>query len=29
LLCHYAESKPEWKKYLYLEEFEDEIRIAA
>ncbi len=30
LLCHYAESRPEWKKYLFMEEFEfEEIQIAA
>ncbi len=30
LLCHYAESKPEWKKYLYMEEFEEvNFKIAA
>jgi 5-methylcytosine-specific restriction endonuclease McrA len=22
LLCHYAESKPEWKKYLFMEDFD-------
>jgi 5-methylcytosine-specific restriction endonuclease McrA len=22
LLCHYAESRPEWKKYLFMDEFE-------
>jgi len=29
LLCHYAESKPEWKKYLFMEEFEAEQKLAA
>lgn len=31
LLCHYAESKPEWKKYLFMDEFETEssVNIAA
>jgi len=34
LLCHYAESKPEWKKYLFMEEFDvsaesSEVRLAA
>ena len=34
LLCHYAESKPEWKKYLFMEEFDvsaesKDVRIAA
>lgn len=30
LLCHYAESKPEWKKYLFMDDFvEDVERIAA
>jgi 5-methylcytosine-specific restriction endonuclease McrA len=27
LLCHYAESKPEWKKYLFIEE-EEEAMVA-
>ena len=26
LLCHYAESRPEWRKYLFLEEAPDEAR---
>jgi 5-methylcytosine-specific restriction endonuclease McrA len=30
LLCHYAESRPEWRKYLFVEEaFEDEQRKHA
>jgi hypothetical protein len=34
LLCHYAESKPEWKKYLFMEDSDVEaeptaVRIAA
>jgi 5-methylcytosine-specific restriction endonuclease McrA len=34
LLCHYAESKPEWKKYLFMEEFDistesSDVRLAA
>ena len=34
LLCHYAESKPEWKKYLFMEEFDvsaesKDVRLAA
>jgi 5-methylcytosine-specific restriction endonuclease McrA len=30
LLCHYAEGKPEWKKYLFMEDFEeDAMKIAA
>jgi 5-methylcytosine-specific restriction endonuclease McrA len=30
LLCHYAESRPEWKKYLFMDDaFEEEARIAA
>ena len=29
LLCHYAESRPEWKKYLFIDDFEDEIQIIA
>jgi 5-methylcytosine-specific restriction endonuclease McrA len=29
LLCHYAESKPEWKKYLFMEEFEVEESVLA
>ncbi len=28
LLCHYAESKLEWRKYLYMDEFEAE-ELAA
>jgi len=28
LLCHYAESKPVWRKYLYMDEFEAE-ELAA
>jgi 5-methylcytosine-specific restriction endonuclease McrA len=27
LLCHYAESKPEWKKYLFIED--DEQKLIA
>jgi HNH endonuclease len=29
LLCHYAESKPEWRKYLFMEEMEMEEKLAA
>lgn len=29
LLCRYAESKPEWKKYLFIEESGDEQRLIA
>ncbi|MCA1594135.1 MAG: HNH endonuclease [Acidobacteria bacterium] len=30
MLCHYAESRPEWRKYLFIEEaFEDEQRKRA
>jgi 5-methylcytosine-specific restriction endonuclease McrA len=30
LLCHYAESRPEWKKYLFLEDWsEEEAQMAA
>jgi hypothetical protein len=30
LLCHYAESKPEWRKYLFMDDFVEETqRIAA
>jgi 5-methylcytosine-specific restriction endonuclease McrA len=29
LLCHYAESRPEWKKYLFMDDLEEETRIAA
>ena len=28
LLCHYAESKPEWKKYLFMDEHEIESEIV-
>ncbi len=28
LLCHYAESKPEWKKYLFMDEFEVESEVS-
>ena len=28
LLCHYAESKPEWKKYLFMDEFEEQTKAA-
>lgn len=29
LLCHYAESKPEWRKYLFLEEaMEQSVKVA-
>lgn len=30
LLCHYAETRTEWKKYLFMADFDDEeVRIAA
>jgi len=31
LLCHYAESRPEWKKYLFMDDLETETlsTIAA
>jgi 5-methylcytosine-specific restriction endonuclease McrA len=29
LLCHYAESRPEWRKYLFMDEFEAETKMAA
>ena len=29
LLCHYAESRPEWAKYLFLEEGEGALRARA
>lgn len=29
LLCHYAESRPEWKKYLFIDSMGDEGQIAA
>jgi len=30
LLCHYAESRPEWKKYLFLEDYStEEVANAA
>ncbi|CAN5620683.1 HNH endonuclease [soil metagenome] len=30
LLCHYAESRPEWKKYLFMDDHEEErVRVAA
>ncbi len=29
LLCHYAESNPNWKKYLFMDEDEQDARIAA
>jgi hypothetical protein len=29
LLCHYAEDKPEWKKYLYMDDFVEELQAAA
>lgn len=28
LLCHYAESKPEWKKYLFIEDEQEEALTA-
>jgi len=29
LLCHYAESRPEWKKYLFMAEFVDPVEAKA
>lgn len=29
LLCHYAESRPEWKKYLFLEDGAEETSLIA
>lgn len=29
LLCHYAESRPEWKKYLFIDDFADETELFA
>lgn len=29
LLCHYAESRPEWKKYLFIEDYEQKEVLAA
>lgn len=29
LLCHYAESKPEWKKYLFMDDFEEETKVVV
>ena len=31
LLCHYAESRPEWKKYLFMDDHEevDQVKVAA
>ncbi|MFV0388661.1 MAG: HNH endonuclease [Pyrinomonadaceae bacterium] len=29
LLCHYAESRPEWKKYLFMTEFTDDKKAVA
>ena len=30
LLCHYAESRPEWKKYLFMDDHEEEkVKVAA
>jgi 5-methylcytosine-specific restriction endonuclease McrA len=29
LLCHYAESRPEWKKYLFMADFADEEQKLA
>ena len=29
LLCHYAESRPEWRKYLFLEEEPERARMKA
>ncbi len=31
LLCHYAESRPEWKKYLFMDDHEEveQVRVAA
>ena len=29
LLCHYAESRPEWKKYLFMDEFDVSLDKAA
>ncbi len=29
LLCHYAESRPEWKKYLFMDDLEEDAKIAA
>ena len=29
LLCHYAENKPAWKKYLFMDEFESETSVKA
>ncbi len=28
LLCHYAESRPNWKKYLFMEDFADEKLVV-
>lgn len=28
LLCHYAESRPEWKKYLFMADFDEEVDVA-
>ena len=29
LLCHYAETRPEWKKYLFMDEVETETSLIA
>jgi 5-methylcytosine-specific restriction endonuclease McrA len=29
LLCHYAESRPEWRKYLFMDDVEDRIALIV
>lgn len=29
LLCHYAENRPEWRKYLFMDDAVDEVNIMA
>jgi hypothetical protein len=28
-LCHYAENRPEWRKYLFMDDIEQEAQIMA
>src|SRR5678815_4669446 len=29
LLCHYAENRPEWRKYLFMDELQEEAEVLA
>jgi len=29
LLCHYAENRPEWRKYLFMDDIDDEAIVMA